>query len=183
MVCRVKAVKIVDEQGRLAQPLAVDLAPACLGPAGIGDRQVQAVRVHAVPVTRCADRPGVLEAVRRDLGIARRAGRRSTSASGHRHEPGIPQVGDNGWNTLVLFVEVVPAFPFSVHNQLQFQARSASFAASSAWCAVSPSAVQMMALTPAALKAVFEVVFLQLSHRRDRDRADLLQTEDREQNW
>ena len=51
-VRRVKAVEVVHEDGRLAQPLAVDLAPAGLGPAGVGNRQVQAVRVHAVPGCR-----------------------------------------------------------------------------------------------------------------------------------
>ena len=71
----VKAVEIVNECCRLAQPLAVQLAPHCFSPAGVGDGQMQTVGVNIVPVfcgVEVTERVFVI--VRGDLRIAGRAG-------------------------------------------------------------------------------------------------------------
>ena len=46
----VKAVKIINKNSRLAEPLAIELAPHGFGPASIRDSQVQSLWVHAVPI-------------------------------------------------------------------------------------------------------------------------------------
>ena len=69
-------VHVVGEDGCTGDPLAVDLAPAELGPAAVGHAHVQAVLAHLLPVFGGEDVPErVLEAVLHGLGIARGATR------------------------------------------------------------------------------------------------------------
>ena len=74
-VRRVKFVKVIDEDRAFAQPLAVELAPEGLAPARIGDGEVEAVPLAAVPVL-CRDvmSQGVGMAVLGHLRIAGGAG-------------------------------------------------------------------------------------------------------------
>ena len=75
-----EAVEVVDEDGCLAEPLAVQLAPQRLAPAGFGDGQMQAVGVDAVPVFGGEEMAeGVFVRMRGDLGIA-------CGAGGEEHE-------------------------------------------------------------------------------------------------
>ena len=66
-----EAVKVVHKQRGAADPLAIELAPARLGPAGIGHGHVDGVVPHVVPVIgRHRLRDGVGPAVRGHLGHA-----------------------------------------------------------------------------------------------------------------
>ena len=110
-VVGVESVEVVDEQGRLAQPLAVDLAPGGLGPAGVGDGQMQTVRGHALPVLRGDEvAQGVLVVVHGDLRIARGAG-----GEVHEHRVraagGVVAAAEPAGEQAVFLVEVMPALP------------------------------------------------------------------------
>ena len=72
----VEPIKVVDEHRTLAQPLAIQLAPERLAPAGLGDREVQSAGLHPVPVAgRDVMAQRIFVAVNGDLRIAGRAGR------------------------------------------------------------------------------------------------------------
>ena len=69
-------VHVVGEDRGTGNPLTVDLAPAELGPAAVGDAHVQAVLAHLLPVLGGEDvSERVLEAVLHGLGVARGAAR------------------------------------------------------------------------------------------------------------
>ena len=53
----VKTVKVIGKDRRFTEPLTVDLAPESFCPAGIGNREVESVRIHIVPVTGGHDVP------------------------------------------------------------------------------------------------------------------------------
>ena len=113
-------VHVVGEDGGTGDPLAVDLAPAELGPTGVGHRHVQLVLLHLLPVLRrydVAERMG--EVVLHGLGVARRAAREV-----HEHDvfggdarlagrtlEGIGVAGDE-------LVEIDPALAGTVHDEL-----------------------------------------------------------------
>ena len=108
---RVEAVKVIGEHGGLAQPLAVQLAPQGLAPAGVRNGQVQLARLHAVPVFR-GDKVahGVGVGVGHQLGIA-------GGAAGKEHHHGVLAAGGVlgavkvGGEHGILAVKIVPAFP------------------------------------------------------------------------
>ena len=118
---RIEAVKVIDKDRCLAQPLAIKLAPHGFGPAGVGNGQMQAIGIDPVPVfggNEVTQR--VLVIMGCQLGIA-------GSAGGEEHQHGIitagrilfagKVAGEHG----VFFVKVVPAFPAAVHQDLMGQ--------------------------------------------------------------
>ena len=114
----VEAVEVVDEDGRLAEPLAVELAPEGLGPAGVGDRQVQAVGVDLVPVFRRDEvAQGIFIIVGRQLRIAGGAG-----GEEHQHRVGaaggVLGPGEVAAEEGVFLVEVVPALAAAADEDL-----------------------------------------------------------------
>ena len=71
-----EAVEVVDQLAALHEPLAVELAPGALGPAGVGHGHVHALGVDAVPpLGRGEVRGGVVVAVQGHLGLARGSAR------------------------------------------------------------------------------------------------------------
>ena len=71
----VELVKVIDEHAAAAQPLAIELAPHGLGPAGFRHGQVQPAVLHLEPVYRREDVPqGVVVVMGHHLGHARGAG-------------------------------------------------------------------------------------------------------------
>ena len=120
----VKAVKVVDKYGTLAQPLTVELAPQGLAPAGIGDGEMQAIPLATVPIF-CGDivpqSVGVL--VGSHLRIAGGAG-------GEEHQGGIVtaagilRTDKFSGEVFELLVEVVPALPMSIHKNLMLDLRT-----------------------------------------------------------
>ena len=113
-VVGIEAVEVVDENGRLVEPLAVELAPHALGPAGVADGEVEPLRVHAVPVLGGDEMPqGIFVAVGRGLGIAGGAGGKE-----HQHQVlplrRVLGAGEGGAEHGVLAVEVVPPLPAAV---------------------------------------------------------------------
>jgi len=110
--------KVVDEDGGLVQPLAIELAPHALGPAGVGDGQMQTVGVDAVPVLgsdEVAQR--ILVAVLGGLG-------ETGGAAGEEHQHSVLTAGGVlGADEFLrehpeLVVKVVPALPAAVHHDL-----------------------------------------------------------------
>ena len=110
-VRRVEPVKVVGEHRALAQPLAVQLAPQGLAPAGLADGEVEAVGVDAVPVLGGdVVAQGILVGMGGDLGIPRGAG-------GEEHEHQIVPAGGVGGALVlaavhgVFLVKAVPPLP------------------------------------------------------------------------
>ena len=104
---RIVAVEVVGEHCGLHEPLAEELAPDRLAPAGVGDGEVQPLGVYVVPVLgRDEVRQRVAGIVEHHLGIAR-------SARGEVHEHGIGArrlaAGEIGRGGEHLAVEVAPA--------------------------------------------------------------------------
>ena len=175
----VEAVKVVGEDRAFAQPLAVELAPERLAPAGLGDREVQAVGLDPVPVLgghKVAER--VFVAVHGDLRIAGRAG-------GEEHEHGIFAAGGvcladvAAGEELVLVVKAVPALARAVGDDLRdgqarLLERQVDLMGSVAVGGTDDGA------HAGRLEAVGKVVRKQLVGRRDGDGAELVQAEDGE---
>ena len=116
-------VVVVHEHRAAAQPLAVDLAPHRLGPAGVGHREVQAVLRHLLPVAGGEDvAQGIGEIVAHHLGIAGGARgeveQRDVLVARGR-QPGGP--GEFGAGPGQGLVEVDPAGPRAAHRHLQLQ--------------------------------------------------------------
>ena len=118
----VEPLEIVDKDRALAEPLAVELAPQCLAPAGVGNGQMQAVPLDTVPVfggDKVAQH--ILIAVGGDFGIAGGAG-------GKEHQHGVVAAGGVGLpdkpagEQTELGVEVVPAVAAAAHENLRLQA-------------------------------------------------------------
>ena len=118
----IKPVEVVGEHRPLAQPLAVELAPQGLAPAGLADGEVEPVGVDAVPVFGGDVVPqGILVALGGDLGVAGGAG-----GEEHQHRV-VPRRGVRRPLELaavhgVLLVEVVPALTLAAYQDLQPQA-------------------------------------------------------------
>ena len=114
---RIEPVEIVHKDRAFTQPLAVDLSPGSLRPAGIGNGQVQAVRIHCLPVfCRMEMSQRIFVGMGCDLGIARGAG-----CEVHQHQ--IVSAGRNtraaepGAEQRILFVEGSPALSLAVDDQ------------------------------------------------------------------
>ena len=114
---------VIAEDDRPADPLAVDFAPAELGPAGVGDAHVQLVLLHLLPVLGGDNVPqGVGEVVLHHLGHAR-------GARGEVHQHNVVPAGgllaggagEGVGELLQLLVEVQPALPLLRHQNLVLQ--------------------------------------------------------------
>ena len=173
---RIKAVKVVDENRSLTQPLTVDLAPAGLGPAGVGDGQVQAVGIDPVPVFGGDEvAQGIFIIVCRQLGVAGGAG-------GEEHQHGVRAAGGilaplkTAGEEGVLLIEIMPALPGAVHQDLMLH--------TGALCRGGIHSVRHIAvggaedgLDLARLEAVGEVLFQELIGGGDGHRAQLVQAQ------
>ena len=113
-----EAVKVVDEQRRFAQPLAVELAPHGFSPAGVRYGEMQAVGINLMPIAGGDEMAqGVFEGMNGDLGIAAGAG-------GKEHQHGIVAAGGVrrtvkvAGEHLVFGVKGLPAFLFAVDHHL-----------------------------------------------------------------
>ena len=115
-----EALEVIHEDARLAQPLAVELAPHALGPAGIGDGEVQSVRIDLVPVAgRDEVAQGILVVMGSDLGIAGGAG-----SEEHQHQViaagAILRPVVMGGVGQVLLIEAAPALTLAIDHDLVF---------------------------------------------------------------
>ena len=113
-----ETVEIIDEHRRFVHPLTVQLAPESLAPAGIGDSEVQTVRVGVLPVARCHIMPDrILIAVQNELRIAR-----CTGAEEDQHWVGAAWSFGSARKLRTvcgkLGVEIVPALALTVHHDL-----------------------------------------------------------------
>ena len=170
----VELVEVVDEYRALAQPLAVELAPQGFAPAGVGDRQVQAVPLAAVPVFR---RDVVTQGVGMPvLGHLRVAG----GAGGEEHQGRIVAAGSvlgpviAAGEQRVFRVHVVPAFPLAVdHDQgLDGGAPGSSALGDLGGVAVRGADERLHA---GSVEAVLKVMLLELVGGGDGDGAELVQ--------
>ena len=175
---RIKAVKVVDENACLAQPLAVELAPGGLCPPGVGNGQMQAVGVDPMPVF-CGDKvtQGILVVMGRQLGIAGGAG-----GEEHQHwivaAGGILGTGKVTGEQRVLLVKAAPAFPAAVYDDLMLQHRALGCGGIHLVCHIAVGGAED-GLHVAGLEAVCKVLFQQLVGGRDRHSAQLMQTQHR----
>ena len=174
----VEPVKVVDEHRAFAQPLAIQLAPEGLAPAGLGDREVQSAGLHPVPVAgRDVMAQRVFVAVHGDFRIAGRAGREE-----HQHRVvaagRVVRARVAPGEQAVFRVKVVPALALAADEHLrQMHAR------------VGLRDVDLMGRVAVRrtddraharrLEAIGEVVLHELVRRRDGDGAQLVQAEDR----
>ena len=176
-----EAREVVHEERALAHPLSVELAPARLRPAGLGDREVQSVALDLVPVLRRHEVAEAVEvAVERHLRIARRAAR-------EEHEHRVLAAGRVGAASVdareadVLPVEAAPSLAVAVHDELRERVAGALLRdlGLGELRLVRHVAVRRAdeRLHVRRLEAVDEVVVLELAHRRDHDRADLVERE------
>ena len=117
----VEAVEVVDEHRTLRQPLPVELAPHALGPAGVGDGEMQPVGIHAMPVFGGDEvAQGIFIIVHGRLGVAGGAG-------GEEHQHGIGAAGGVRFPQELLaeqaefLVEAVPAVPLALHDDPDLQ--------------------------------------------------------------
>ena len=104
-----ETVEVIREDARLHDPLTVVLAPHGLAPTGVGDREVNAVGPHVMPMLGGRDMTERVGRIVQDhLGIARRAAREV-------HEHGIVDVGLHALEVLRRVahagVEVDPTVP------------------------------------------------------------------------
>ena len=114
----VKPIEIIHEHGALAQPLAVELAPQSLAPAGFRDGEVQSVALHQMPVLGGdVVTQRVLVSVHGHFGVARGAG-------GKEHQHRIVTAGCivrahiAAAEQAVLLIEIMPALTAPTHQHL-----------------------------------------------------------------
>ncbi len=178
VIC-MEAVEIIHKYGGFAHPLTVELAPERLAPAGVGDREMQTVRIGILPVTGghiVAER--ILIAVQHELRIAGGAG-----AEEDQH-----RIGAAGRILAAivmravcrkLCVEIMPALALSVDHDLCFQRRTV--------CLCEIDLIRDIAVRRAddrrdlrGIEPVFKVMLFQHIRCRDDERADAVQRDDRE---
>ena len=173
-VRRVKLVKVVYENRALTQPLPVQLAPQGLAPARVGNRQVQAVPLAAVPVFGghiVAQRVGVL--VGRHFGVAGGAG-------GEEHEGNVIAAGSvrraviAAGKERVFRIEVMPAFPDAVDHDQGFDAGAFGRGALGDLRCIPVGRADQRA-DAGGVEAVFKVVLLQLVGGGNGDGPQLVQ--------
>ena len=115
---RIEPVKVIDKYRALAQPLAVELTPERLAPAGLGDGEMQSVPLHQMPVLGSGVMTqSVFIGVHCHLGIAGRAGSKEhdhrIAAAGGIFLPGIAAA-----EQAVFLIEIMPALPAAAHQHL-----------------------------------------------------------------
>ena len=113
-----ESLEIVHENAGLAEPLTVKLAPESLSPAGIGDREMYAVGIDVMPVTRRNEMTESIQmAMRRDFRI-------TGSTGSEVHEIRIVTAGEFGRicgtlenvaASLDSLVEIEPAVAFALN--------------------------------------------------------------------
>jgi len=178
-VLGVEPVEVVDVDPRLEEPLAVQLAPYGLRPAGLGEREVQALGVHLVPVLRRVDvRDRVGEVVHHHLRLRRGAG---GEVEEHRvldrrevRRCGLPErrcLGD-------ALVEPVPARPRAADQHLLQVGPGLRLGGFDLGGDVAVGGADDGG-DPRLLEAEDQVVLLELVGGGDGDGADLVQAEDR----
>lgn len=172
----IKAVEIINKHSRLTQPLTVELSPEALGPAGVGDGQVQPVRVDLIPVF-CSDKMSkrIFIVVCCNFRVSGRTG-------GKEHEHWLVAAGRvvpariAAGKQAVFRIEIVPAFPAAANHDL---------------CQLHPGVglcnvdmVRSIAVCRAenctdarCLEAVREIMLHKLIGSRNRNGADLVQTQ------
>ena len=170
----VKLVKVIYKHCAFAQPLAVQLAPQGFAPPGIGDCQVQAVPLAAVPVFgRDIVAQGVGMLVLRHLRVAGRSG-------GEEHERRFISAGSvlrpaiAAGEQRIFRVQVVPALPGAVdHDQSLDRRAFRGSTLGDLGCVAVRRADQR--LHAGGVEPVFKIMLLQLVGRRDGDGAELVQ--------
>ena len=168
----VEPIKVVDEHRTLAQPLAIQLAPERLAPAGLGDREVQSAGLHPVPVPgRNVMAQRIFVAVNGDLRIAGRAGREE-----HEHRIVLARVAPG--EQAVFRVKVVPALALAADENLRQMHTRVGLRDVDLMCRVAVRRTDDRAHARR-LEAIGEIMLHQLVRRRDGDRAQLMQAEDR----
>ena len=174
----VEPIKVVDEHRTLAQPLAIQLAPERLAPAGLGDREVQSAGLHPVPVPgRNVMAQRIFVAVNGDLRIAGRAGR-------EEHEHRIVAAGRvvlarvAPGEQAVFRVKVVPALALAADENLRQMRTRVGLRDVDLMCRVAVRRTDDRTHARR-LEAIGEIMLHQLVRRRDGDRAQLMQAEDR----
>ena len=172
----IKAVEIINKHSRLTQPLTVELSPEALGPAGVGDGQVQPVRVDLMPVF-CSDKMSkrIFIVVCCNFRVSGRTG-------GKEHEHWLVAAGRvvpariAAGKQAVFRIEIVPAVPAAANHDL---------------CQLHPGVglcnvdmVRSIAVCRAenctdarCLEAVREIMLHKLIGSRNRNGADLVQTQ------
>jgi N utilization substance protein B len=118
-LCGIKAVKIVDHNCTLVEPLTVDFSPESLRPTGIGDGKVQTVRFDTLP-------PAGGDDVSKRVGKAMDNGfRESGRAAAEEHDRGISRLEVGRTLKLrlafgILLIEVVPILVAAVNTDTVF---------------------------------------------------------------
>ena len=173
-----EAREVIGEKPALAHPLSVDLAPARLRPARLGNREMKSVPLDLMPVLRrhvVSQRVEV--AVERHLRIAGRARREE-----HQHRilparrigtpPEHPRKAD------ILLIKAAPARALAVHNHLDDARRAQLLHRQFRLMRHVAVGRADERLHVRRLEAVGEVMLQELAHGRDHDRADLVKRED-----
>ena len=173
---RIKAVKVINKVGSLAEPLSVELAPQSLCPAGIGDGQMQTLGVYLMPVF-CGNKVSqrIFVIVGRQLGISRGAG-------GEEHQHGVRTAGgilcpgiaaaEHG----IFLIKVVPTFPAAPHKDLMLKPRTFGGCFVHSVCHIAVGGAEDR-LDLAGCKAVCKILFQKLIGGRDRHSTQLVQTQ------
>ena len=111
-----ESIKVIDKGCTFIKPLSVEFSPHSLGPAGIGDGEVQSIGIRCMPITGCMEvSQRILVVVGSNLGI-------STGSACEEHQQqvvtlwGILCSSEGRGESMILFVEVSPAIPFLSNN-------------------------------------------------------------------
>ena len=172
-VRRVKAVEIVNKGRRFTQPLPVKLAPHSLCPACIGNGKVQTVRVNVVPVFRGVKMP------ERVFIVVRRNFRVTACARCEEHKHKVVAAGCVrrsfivGAVKLVFLVKAAPALALAVYNQLYKRLAVIPFGNIGLVGGIAVRRADKR-LNARRLKAVAEIVLLQLIGGGNRNSAELI---------
>ena len=116
---RFELVELVDEDPGLQHPGGVQLPPGAFDPSGVGDREVQSVGVHAVPVHGRQDMAQRVRVVVEDhlrIACGPRCEVHQHGVLGAVRDPG-PFLGCG----LHARVEVYPSLPLAVDHELELQ--------------------------------------------------------------
>ena len=178
-VLSMEAVEVVHEDRRLAQPLAVELAPQSLAPAGVGDGQVQTVGVNLMPILGgyiVAERVEV--AVACDLRVAGRA-RREEHNHGILALSAVLRAIEVRAVERVFVVKCSPPLAGAVDRDLDLDRRARQSCDVCLLCGVARHGAEDR-LDACGLETIFKVMREKLVRRGDRDRAELMQREHRD---